>query len=164
MVAGDSPVKLITHYVFTVGLLAWMLPGYLGILLSVWLAFSVNRLIDFGHTSKKSYPARSWITHDLFTVPFWGLAVGFLTYYVLQYAKTEVPLVISAGVVSAISHLFLDSITESGIFVAGKRRALAHFSYNNALVNVIFITAGLFLLFDAFRYSLQTHYVIINLL
>ena len=149
-------MKLVTHYIFTVGLLVWMLPGYPGFLLSVWLAFSVNRLIDFGHTMKNGYPSRSWVTHDILTAPFWGLAVGFLTYYLLGYANMKIPLVILAGLVAALSHLFLDSLTGSGVFVAGKRRALAHISHGNRLINFVFIAAGLFLILATLVYPFGT--------
>jgi len=159
-VLSDMYMKLITHYIFTAGLLVWMLPGYLGFLLSVWLAFSVNRLIDFGHTHKHGFSSRSWVTHDLFTAPLWGLAVGFLTYYALQYANVEISLVILAGLVSALSHLFLDSVTESGIFVSGKRKALAHFSYNNPFINAVFIVAGLLFILIAFTYPVQTLFLV----
>jgi hypothetical protein len=85
-------VKEVTHYIFSLGAGLYFqyialphLPfaGQQGILiiLAVWLAFAVNRVIDgIGHTFKNTpygdLPVRSWITHSVFTAPLWGAAVG----------------------------------------------------------------------------------------
>ena len=46
------------------------------------------------------------------------------------------------GVVVAYTHLFLDAFTEGGIYVV-RRHALAHYAYNNVIVNGLAIVAGL---------------------
>ena len=122
--------------------------GALGLLLAFWLSFSVNRLIDLGHTHKSGYISRSWVTHDVLTAPFWGAGVGLLTYFALLYAGIFAPVAIAMGAVSALSHLLLDAVTEHGIFVARKRKALARFSYNDPRLNALVMLSGalLFLL------------------
>ena len=86
-------MKEVTHYIFSLGaglyLLHLALP-YLPFasqesiltILTIWLAFSVNRIIDsIGHTFRNTQygelPVRSWSTHSVFTAPLWGAAVGF---------------------------------------------------------------------------------------
>ncbi|MCY0850482.1 MAG: hypothetical protein OWQ55_07020, partial [Sulfuracidifex metallicus] len=48
-------------------------------------------------------------------------------------------------------HMFLDMFTEAGVYVRRrgkwKRYALAHFRYNNPLVNGLAALAGIFMLF-----------------
>ena len=136
-------MKLIAHYIFSLGVLALMGQGALGLLLALWLSFSVNRLIDLGHTRRGNYISRSWVTHDLYTAPFWGAGVGLLTYFALLYARVVAPVAVAMGVVSALSHLLLDAVTESGIFVAKKRKAIAHFSYSDPRLNALAILGGM---------------------
>jgi hypothetical protein len=51
-----------------------------------------------------------------------------------------------AGVVVAVAHLFLDSLTEKGVYLLTKRTAIAHFGSGNVILNGIFLVGG-FLLF-----------------
>ncbi len=56
----------------------------------------------------------------------------------------------SLGFLSGWSHLLLDSLTEGGVFdLDGKRRALAHFAYDNPLLNLGFSALGVALVLMA---------------
>jgi hypothetical protein len=55
------------------------------------------------------------------------------------------------GAIIAIGHLLLDSLTGAGVYFTRKRIALAHFSYNNQLLNLGFILAGIYLAITSLR-------------
>jgi len=102
-----------------------------------------------GHERKGLTIRRTWVTHSVFTGSALGLFLGILLAFGFQYANLPFSFVIFAlqGFVSALSHLFLDAITEGGIFIFTKRFALAHFSYNNPFLNTGFALLGIFLFF-----------------
>jgi energy-converting hydrogenase Eha subunit A len=150
-------MKLIAHDIFAFGLGTYVL-AQLGagivasVTLALFLSVAVNRIIDAGHYQKKGRPARSYITHSLFTAPIWGLLAGLaissIALFVL-HVELLLPGAI-AGTLAAFAHLFLDSLIEGGIFLWKKRMALAHFRYDNALANGLAIAVGiLFLLLAA---------------
>ncbi len=148
-------MKLYAHYLFTFGILSLFIREPVGLLIALWLSLSVNRLIDYGHVLRNGVPSRSWTTHDVFTAPVWGLAVGILTFYGLRYISIALPVVILMGVVSALSHLLLDSLTEGGVFVLGRRKALAHYRYNSLWLNGAFAFAGMLFLVVWLRFALS---------
>jgi len=103
---------------------------------------------NLGHERKGYGTRRTWVTHSIFTASALGIVLGILLVFGFQYAKLPFSFVVFAlqGFVSALSHLFLDSITEGGIFILTKRFALAHFRYDNPFLNTGFALLGIFLL------------------
>jgi len=102
-----------------------------------------------GHERKGFGTRRTWVTHSVFTASALGVFLGVLLAFGFQYANLPFSFVVFAlqGFISALSHLFLDSITEGGIFILTKRFALAHIRYNNPFLNTGFALLGMFLLF-----------------
>jgi len=138
-----------THYAFAIGLLAFLFPDYLPSALI--LGFLVSFLMDrVGHEKKGSAIKRTWLTHSVFTAPALGVFLGMLLAFGFRYANLPFSFVVFGfeGFISAFSHLFLDSITEGGIFIFTKRFALAHFRYDDLFVNTGFALLGIFLLFE----------------
>ena len=152
-------MRALTHYLFSAGLALYLLSyvhemGLVEVLLAVWLSFAVNALIDgLGHRSKNGRPARTWITHSVVTAPFWGALAGVGTILAVNYlgAGTAGQTVFWAGLgcLIAFGHLFLDSLTEGGVFWLTRRVALAHFKYNNPVLNGTFALLGLVLVATA---------------
>jgi hypothetical protein len=150
-------LKAVTHYVFSIGVCAYVASYLLGfsillLLLVLWLSFATNALIDFGHSMRGSTPIRSWVTHSIYTAPVWGGLVGVVSIVVPGYLLNQPPnamLVLSAlglGVLTALTHLLLDSLTEAGVYNGRRRVALAHVSYDNWILNGAFIAVGILLL------------------
>jgi hypothetical protein len=48
-----------------------------------------------------------------------------------------------AGAFVAIGHLFLDSLTQAGVYYWKHRMAIAHFRYDNPALNGTFVLLGL---------------------
>jgi Protein of unknown function (DUF1286) len=152
-------LKAITHLLFSVGLGLSLLyrvegPTPLYLALTVWLAFATNQVIDvLGHFNKGGMPARSFWTHSVFTAPLWGIAVALVTVYFLDrivglgMPASQAVLLYALGVVIAYSHLLLDALTEGGVFLGRRRVALAHFRYNNPVLNAAFAALGVLLVF-----------------
>jgi len=101
-----------------------------------------------GHERKGLTIRRTWVTHSIFTASALGVFLGILLAFGFQYANLPFSFFIFAlqGLISALSHLFLDAITEGGIFIFTKRFALAHFKYDNPFLNTGFALLGIFLL------------------
>lgn len=148
-------MKAKTHYVFSAGagLYILSLTGTLSIgsaILVVWLSFVVNFLIDaLGHSrGKTGNPSRTLLTHSVFTAPLWGAASGYLTVYALSRVEgpstdtTYLALWTAVGAFIAFGHLFLDSLTQAGVYYWRSRIAIAHFAYDNPLLNAGFILIG----------------------
>jgi len=152
-----------THNLFSAGLILYVVsysgyPPLITVLLMVVATVFTNFLIDkVGHTREDGVPRRTWVTHSVVTAPLWGAAAWALTIIVPAALVGVFPpgLVLLAlfsalGAVAGWSHLFLDSLTEGGIFApGGKRWALAHFSYDNRSLNLGLSALGLTLLFVA---------------
>ena len=123
------------------------------LLLAVWLAVFVNFAIDvLGHSRRARGPVRSWITHSVFTAPLWGVGLALLTVVFVGGALRLTPgadiLELSGmlGALAGISHLFLDSLTEGGVFLWRRKRiALAHFGNGNILLNSALSFLGILL-------------------
>jgi len=147
-------MKMLTHIVFGAGAAAFFSPELAvdqRLLVAAVLSLLVNPVIDeLGHVVRKGFIARSPITHSVFTAPLWGAGAG----YILGLAASELgPITLSlwtvlifAGVVVALSHLFLDALTERGVYFLTRRVALAHFRTGNMLLNGAFLIAGLILI------------------
>jgi hypothetical protein len=157
-----SPLKAITHFLFSVGVGVFLLcriegPTLLYLALTVWLAFATNEAIDvLGHFKRGGMPIRSFWTHSVFTAPLWGVAVALVTVYFLDrivdlgMPASQAVLLYALSVVIAYSHLLLDALTEGGIFLGRRRVALTHFRYNNPIINGAFAALGILLVFAAF--------------
>jgi membrane-bound metal-dependent hydrolase YbcI (DUF457 family) len=156
-------LKEFTHYVFSAGLAFYALSvlrnlDAYSLVLALWLSFSVNYAIDIlGHVTRDGKPSRSWFTHSVFTAPVWGGLLGGFTLAAifgllkLRPTPAEFALWVVLGMVVAIGHLLLDSLTEAGIFFTRRRIALAHFSYRNTPLNLGFVVAGICLTVASFR-------------
>ena len=147
-------MKILTHVVFGAGavvvLLPW-LPLDLRYLLAVASSILVNLAIDrLGHTMHGRFVARSPLTHSVLTAPVWGGAIG----YVLWAGEAGIGAAVAgleftfvaAGVVVAVAHLLLDSLTERGVYLVTGRVALAHFRSDNGALNWLSVALGLALL------------------
>lgn len=146
-------VKLGTHYIFSMGTVAYPLSqfrvGIFTLALGLLTAFVTDWIIDkLGHRSRKintrqgerRIQVRSAITHSILTAPLWGLGIGWLITWVLQVNS---PALLLAGLVTSTCHLFADAISEGRIFFVFKRRSLANFSYGSVLINLSLILLGL---------------------
>jgi len=102
-----------------------------------------------GHERKGLTIRRTWVTHSIFTASALGIFLGILLAFGFEYVNLPFSFIAFAlqGFVSALSHLFLDAITEGGIFIFTKRFALAHFRYNNPFLNTGFALLGMLLFF-----------------
>ncbi|QKQ99182.1 DUF1286 domain-containing protein [Metallosphaera tengchongensis] len=146
-------MKLLTHYVFTTGVLTLMSSPFLGfydsLLVSFIIAWISNSLIDrLGHEVRYGYIRRTPRTHTLLRSLPWGILPSLPLSLILG-----VPIIAFLGIVAGPSHLVLDVLTERGIYVKRRGRwvryALAHFAYNNPLLNGLFILIGAVFLYIA---------------
>ena len=172
-------MKLNTHYIFSAGLISLILTlvGKISfsdiLLISLFVSFLGNTLIDrVGHewvmTKYGEIPRRTPLTHTVPRSIAWGfvtvlpfIILIFLLHYNyirisvdFNYTKYVFPLIIS-GIIVGPSHMFLDVFTENGIYVKKdgkwKRFALAHFRYDDPLVNGSAVVVGLLMLFLALK-------------
>jgi len=151
-------MKALTHYLFSTGVSFGLLSlshalmsG--SIVMALWLSLSINYLIDvLGHVSRKGNPTRTWATHSVLTAPVWGAIVAAVSLYAASKVSGSgllwEPLALWAfmGVLVSGEHLFLDSLTEAGIYASKGRIAIAHFNYDNIALNVGFALLGVFLI------------------
>lgn len=143
-------MKALTHYVFSTGSAFYVLSA-LGqrsaawFLLALWLSLSVNFLIDLmGHGLRPGRPKRSLLTHSVATAPLWGAFIGASSAALYSpSAAIQLALWGAFGSFVAFTHLFLDSLTEGGVYLIRHRIAIAHFRYNNVLLNGGFLALGL---------------------
>ncbi len=151
-------MRSLTHNLFSAGLGFYFvsrfgLPPILELLLVVWLSLAINWVIDIvGHRKAGGIHVRTFVTHSIFTAPLWGGLVGVATIVVprsvlnIDVSSTVTLLAIATGVMIAYLHLFLDALTEAGVYLGRRRIAIAHFSYNNPLLNLAFMIIGATLL------------------
>jgi hypothetical protein len=166
-------MKLRTHYVFSLGLLSLLdsllLSDFLEvIIISGIISVTANNVIDYlGHEIRGKYVSRTPRTHTLPRSIGWGLLTTVPIVLALYFlSSTELILItILDGVIVGPSHMLLDVFTERGIYhkVNGRWRriALAHFSYDNPIVNGLAIIAGVIMLFVAIHnhnYDYYYHY------
>jgi membrane-bound metal-dependent hydrolase YbcI (DUF457 family) len=89
-------------------------------------------------------PSGAIIIAIIFTIPL---------YFALKHNPIEIFILM---IISAFSHLLLDSITEHGIYVNGKRIWKKRiFSYNNPLLNTFFITISIIMLIITLKNLIQ---------
>jgi len=161
-------MKLRAHYIFSSGLLSlitvFFIPFLYAVFLAGFISFIGNSFIDyFGHEIKGKYISRTPRTHTVYRSILWGLLLS-LPIGVLYFVFPSFYFVFSVildGLLVGPSHMLLDVFTERGIYhkVNGKWRrfALAHFSYDNPLVNGLAIIAGVIMLLAAL-YLHNYHY------
>jgi hypothetical protein len=156
-------LKSNTHNLFSIGLMIWIItlfgdPLAVTLLLAAVATVFTNAIIDeLGHTTTEGVAKRRFLTHSIITAPFWGAAVWALVLIVpaaslglLPHDPVLLSFFASLGVLAAWSHLLLDSLTEGGVFAFSfRRRALAHFAYDNWPLNLGFSLLGVALLFAA---------------
>ncbi|MGA2199193.1 MAG: DUF1286 domain-containing protein [Nitrososphaerales archaeon] len=147
-------MKAITHHLFSAGvsleLLSLLRPLGLGpIVMVLWLSLSINYLIDLlGHVSRNGNPTRTWVTHSIFTAPLWGALIAVLSIAALSQAsgsglfRDTLRFWPAVGVLISEEHLFLDSLTQAGIYSWRRRIAIAHFRYDNLALNLGFALLG----------------------
>jgi hypothetical protein len=102
----------------------------------------VNIVIDvMGHSNYRGLH-RTPLTHSPMSATIIGGVWGASMSIILPFFGAPVSLLfmVAGGIISAWSHLFLDSMTFSGIFVFGKRFAIAHFTRSLIDVPVIIIS------------------------
>jgi hypothetical protein len=121
-------LKALTHNLFSIGVGLFLLlrleqQPLREVLLVIWLAFATNGVIDIlGHRNRDGTAVRSSVTHSVFTAPVWGIAVAIFSFYLLDILTgqilgiTQLSLAVELGVLLAYSHLFLDALTEGGVF------------------------------------------------
>jgi Protein of unknown function (DUF1286) len=151
-------MKALTHYLFSTGvsfgLLSLSHALMLGsIAMALWLSLSINYLIDvLGHVSRRGNPTRTWLTHSVLTAPVLGALIAAISLDAASRALGSGPLseplalwAIMGALVSE-GHLFLDSLTEAGVYALKRRIAIAHFNYDNMTLNVGFALLGVLLI------------------
>lgn len=155
-------MRFLTHNLFSAGLSFYFVSRFglsplLELLVVVWLSLAINWVIDIvGHRKAGGIHVRTFVTHSIFTAPLWGGLVGVATIVVpnrvlnIDVGSTVTLLTITTGVMIAYLHLFLDSLTEGGVYLGRRRIAIAHFSYNNPLINLGFMIIGVILLIISF--------------
>lgn len=153
-------MKLFTHYVFNIGMLSillspWYSP-YIDLTVAGFLSVLGNSLIDrLGHEVRGGYIRRTPLTHTFPRSVFWG-AIPALTLPVLSSfllptfitsSLSSLEPIILVSLLNGPMHMFLDMFTERGVYVKKRGRwrrfALAHFTYNNPLVNSLPVLAGI---------------------
>ena len=155
-------MKALTHNLFSIGVGLYLVlrieqrPA-LDALLVIWLALATNEVIDIlGHWKRGGIPVRSFVTHSVFTAPIWGIAVAFSSLWFVSLVTgrpagvDQLSLGLGLGVVLAYAHLFLDALTEGGVYYGRRRVALAHLSYNNGMLNAVFAGLGALLIAATF--------------
>ena len=151
-------MKAVTHYLFSAGVSLALLslsgsPDAGRIVFALWLALSINYLIDaMGHASRGGGPTRTWLTHSVLTAPAWGAAVSLASLTALAQASaaalrltTVLYWTLFAALVSG-EHLFLDSLTQAGVYSWRRRIAIAHFRYDDVPLNLGFALVGALLI------------------
>ncbi|GGP19680.1 hypothetical protein GCM10007981_04340 [Thermocladium modestius] len=136
------------HVIFTMGLCALVassLDSEAIIGIAIIQSIIVNYAIDqLGHRGGVRIPR----THS----PTGALITGLSTAPLALLAKVT-PIYVTAvaliGALAGLSHLLLDSMTENGIYVRGRRRAISHFRFNDNALNQAFMIMGVAMLLIA---------------
>ena len=151
-------MKALTHYLFSTGvsfgalsLSHTLTPG--SIVMALWLSTSINYLIDvLGHVSRSCNPTRTWLTHSVLTAPVLGALVAAASLDTASRALgsgspwESLALWTLMGSLVSEEHLFLDSLTEAGVYALKRRIAIAHFNYDNMALNIGFALLGVLLI------------------
>jgi hypothetical protein len=160
-----------THYAFSTGVLTFL--GSLitrdpfdALVFAGVVSVLANSIIDYlGHemvwVEGEYLPKRTPLTHTWFRSILWGSVataiVTLLTYFAMHGSyysyfqlRDLITLAIVCGVLVGPSHMFLDVLTEKGIYVKRNGRwvryALAHFRYNDPVANNLATIVGIILI------------------
>lgn len=155
-------MRRVTHVVFSTGLVAFLAVRVLGltgwdVLLPVLLASIMQYVIDAVsheevYVGGRVVSRRTPLLHSpsgvlLVSLAFTGLALA-ITGFSVWRATSYLALMASA----ASSHLLLDSLTERGVYVRGRRVYRRRmFRTDNPILNTVFTLAGLTLLYTALQ-------------
>lgn len=154
--------KLRSHCIFSMGSIA-VLSTHLEVspivlMFGLLIAVATDNTIDaLGHRRKKIATApgtkkhifvRSRLGHSILTAPLWGGAWGYVIAKIAAVsknyliAKTDFLLLVAAGLVASICHLFADALTESGVYLPFKRYRLMALPYDHWGLNLSLIVVG----------------------
>jgi len=151
-------MKLITHYIFTAGLLTLInslfIPVFYAFLYAFIISIIINFVIDrFGHKTINKRHIRIKRTHSFDNSIIIGLLLSLILialnefYYNTIIINNEIISIFIDGLIAGPSHLFLDAFTCSGIFVKKNRKwkrfAFMHLRYNNKIINLLSIFSGM---------------------
>ena len=153
-------MKLLTHYIFSTGLLTLIGSLFSDNFNSFISAFIIsvisNYIIDrFGHRIRNKFYTRTKRTHSINNSILIGLIPAFALIFIsdIYYniiINNEIIAVFYQGFFAGPSHLFLDVFTCNGIFIKSgnkfKRFTFLHLKYNNRAINYLFIFLGLLLI------------------
>ncbi|ARM77087.1 DUF1286 domain-containing protein [Acidianus manzaensis] len=167
-------MKLRSHYIFSTGLLALfnsmiIHEFYINLFISSIISVISNSLIDrIGHEIKGPYIARSPRTHTIPRSIIWGIIPSIILIVISEILVTIIfetdysfetyfVCIFLDGIIVGPSHMLLDVFTEKGIYVKKNnhwnRFAIAHFKYNNPIINGIAILCGIIMLYYSFLLS-----------
>ncbi|BCU68612.1 hypothetical protein HS7_20490 [Sulfolobales archaeon HS-7] len=164
-------MRLVTHYVFTAGILALLLSSFTSyyLVLAGILSVAGNLIIDrLGHkeihTRHGTIPTRTPLTHTVPRSAVWGMLPS-IPFFVLGFLYGDIPWFLLLSIVIGPSHMILDAFTEAGIYVKkeGKwtRFALAHYRYDNSFINGAAIFLGFVMLVLSFH-GYYYHYQLLS--
>lgn len=140
-------MRLITHILFSIMvLLALGMILHVHLILPVVILALVNIMIDsFGHSTYRGL-RRTSMTHSPLSATIIGGVWGAVLYFLLPLFGVVAPLwfMAAGGIVAAWTHLLLDSMTYSGIYVMKKRVAIAHF--RNGPIDIPFLITSIVLI------------------
>ncbi len=129
------------HIVFTMGLCTFaasLFGNEVVIGIAIIQSIVVNYIIDkLGHRGRVRSPS----THS----PTGASLIGLSTIPLILLVKvTMINMLVVAliGVLAGLSHLMLDSMTENGIYIRGRRWAISHFKFNDKALNWAFMVVG----------------------
>ncbi|AWR96983.1 DUF1286 domain-containing protein [Acidianus sulfidivorans JP7] len=163
-------MKLRSHYIFSTGLLTLfnsliISDFYINVIISGIISVISNSIIDnLGHEIRGPYIARTPRTHTIPRSILWGVIPSIILIVIFELVASLLfgsdyafqlyfVTIFLDGIIVGPSHMLLDVFTEKGIYIKKNNRwtrfALAHFKYNNPIVNGLAILIGMFMLYFA---------------
>ncbi|EZQ02029.1 hypothetical protein CM19_11190 [Candidatus Acidianus copahuensis] len=151
-------MKLRTHYVFSTGLLTlftyFLYPALITPIVAGLISIIGNLTIDkLGHEIRGKYISRTPRTHTLPRSIGWGILLSLPFVITLFFLNFNFIIGIIDGFLVGPSHMLLDVFTERGIYIRKNKRwtrfALAHFRYDNLVINSLAIFIGIVMLYVA---------------
>ena len=153
-----------THDIFTAGVLSLVGSLFIknpafDISVAIVLSLVGNHVIDiYGHeTGKDGIPERTYHTHSKLRATIYGFIPAVIVYVFFQHLRhingnnlpvpQSLTFILIQGLLVGPSHLFLDSLTEGGVFVkrngSWQRQSIANFKYDNLFVNLTASLTGI---------------------
>ncbi|MEM4592756.1 MAG: DUF1286 domain-containing protein [Sulfolobales archaeon] len=150
-------MKLLTHAVFSSGLVFVVTKNLLSVetplailisAISIVMQYTIDAL---SHEQVGNIIRRTSLFHSLSGATALAIVFTLFIYVVVRNLQLLLPCAIGC-LVSSYSHLLLDSITEKGIYVKGRRYVRKRMiSSNNALLNTIFTLIGIWIWLIGFK-------------